>query len=63
MVVFGGEGRDCDNSSSTGCPTVYMLDMPNLAWRCIGTTTEAADACPGACVLHISTVSFILPRC
>jgi hypothetical protein len=57
MVVLGGEGHACDDSTDTGCPAVYVLDTPNLVWQRIQSTAEAEDACPGTCALHLSTVS------
>ena len=60
MVVFGGEGRQRLESSAEGeLPEVYVLDALSLMWRRIETTTETADACPGACALHVSTVRWV----
>ena len=56
MVVLGGEGHACDDVTDGVCPAVYVLDMPSLVWRRVQTSAEAADACPGACALHLSAV-------
>lgn len=56
MVVLGGEGCDVQDACTAGCLVVYVLDVPNLAWTCHTTTSEAKDASPGACALHFTTV-------
>lgn len=56
--MFGGEGRDCQDGGEAG-PAAYVLDVPTLTWQRIATESESPDACPGACALHLSTVSLL----
>lgn len=55
-MLYGGEGHELIDGTSTQGPAVYLLHISSLTWRRQETHSSSPGHSPGVRSLHIATV-------